>query len=327
MTMINNYVCVILSMFLILMEVLVYYIKPDFSYAINDEHNYVVSYQRWIRVVLFSFSIGIAVLVIYFAVNQMVNIAYAFLGLQAIIDYCYILTRYKKVVVTDENIYVYRFMRYYIECKFNDISKVNYIPNSRIQILLNNKLKFDVSFNSNNFNTLYMDLINHNVKFKTGNIPGDQTYVYIEKFDITIDFPKSMFREYYQSKTYFRNSHYIFSARSLENHEYIEGYYKDTDRELNEFIEYVKNDLSVNGYKCKKEIQEVINELNFTIIKSVNNDNPEEGRYAYIYHGYDSYFVIYATYLMGDEVFLANKLKKAIRKSIYEDTRDAISKA
>lgn len=301
-------------------------IKPDFSYALNDENNYMVTYQKWLRSLMFVFTIIMGVLSIYFAVNFKVATGYAFLGLQGIIVYCYILIRYKKIVVTDGTINVYRFMRKELHIKFSDISKVNYVPNAKIQVVLKNKLVFDTSFNSDNFNTFYMDLINHNIKFVTGNIPGDQSFVYISRFDITIDFPKTMFREFYQSKTYFRNSHYLFSARSLDNNEYIEGYYKDTDRELSEFIDIIRNDLNVNRYNYVDEVKTKINDLDFTIIKSLSADNEKEGRLVYIYQGYDSYFVIYANYLLKNETTFSNKMNKAIRKAEFIDTRSSISR-
>lgn len=322
----TSWACALLSLFLILMDIIVVLIKPDFSYALNDENNYIVTYQKWLRTLMFVFTIIMGVLSIYFAVNYKVATGYAFLGLQGIIVYCYILIRYKKIVVSDGTINVYRFMRKEIHIKFNDISKVNYLPNAKIQVILKNKQVFDASFNSDNFNTFYMDLIKHDVKFITGKIPDDQSYVYISKFDITVDFPKTMFREFYQSKTFFRNSHYLFSARSLTNDEYIEGYYKDTDRELPAFIDIIKNDLNINGYNPIDEDKVVINDLDFTIIKSLKSDSKDEGRLAYIYQGFDTYFVIYADYLLKNEIAFSNKLNKAIRKAEYMDTRSSITR-
>lgn len=326
MTLQSSWACALLSIFLTLMDVIVLLIKPDFSYALNDECNYMVVYQKWLRALLFVFTIIISVLCIYFAVNYKVAIGYGFLALQSIIVYCYILVRYKKIIVSDGTINVYRFMRKEIHVKFNDIAKVNYVPNAKIQIVLKTNQTFDASFNSDNFNTLYMDLLNHDIKFITGNIPTDSSYVYISMFDITIDFPKNMFREFYQGKTFFRNSHYLFSARNLETLEYIEGYYKNTDRELPEFIDIVKNDLNINGFKPIDNDKEVYDGLDFTIIKAIKEDGSDNARLAYIYHGYDSYFVIYADYLLKNETTFANKMKKAIRKSIYEDTRSSITR-
>ena len=275
MTLQTSWACALLSLFLSLMNVIVLLIKPDFSYALNDEHNYMVSYQKWLRTLLFVFTIIISVLCIYFAVNYKVAVGYAFLALQGIIVYCYILVRYKKAIVTDGTINVYRFMRKEMHIKFSDISKVNYVPNAKLQVVLKDNKLFDISFNSDNFNTFYMDLINHNIKFKTGKIPGDSSYVYISKFDITIDFPRNMFREFYQGKNYFRNSHYLFSARNLESQEYIEGYYKDTDRELSEFIDSVKNDLNINGYKPIDVDKESYDGLEFSIIKAITEDDSD----------------------------------------------------
>lgn len=321
MTLANSWICVILSVFLILIEVVVYYIKPDFSYAINDEENYVVRYQKWLRAVFFVFSAVMAVLCIYFAVNYQVKTGYAVVGLQTIITYCYILIRYKRIVVSDGRIHVYRFMRENLDIKFSDISKVNYVPNAKIQVVLKDKTVFDASFNSDNYNTFYNDLIKHGVKFKTGNIPYDQSYVYISKYNLTMFFPKNTFREYYQSKTYFRNSRYLFSARNLESKFYIEGFTRDTSHELDEFIGVVKNDLVVNGYSPKTVKDENFNDLMFTSIKAVNKEDAAEERAAFIYHGFDSYFVLYVTYLAESRDAVLKSIKAGTKKAIYEDTR------
>ena len=133
-----------------------------------------------------------------------------------------------------------------------------------------------------------------------------------------------MFREFYQNKAYLRNSKYLFSARSLENHEYIEGYYKESAKDISDFIDLIKNDLALNEFKYVSDKKENINGYDFTIIKSLNKMDKEKGRLAYIYQDRDNYFIIYADYLLENELDFVNKMKNAIRRSVYEDGKSKI---
>jgi hypothetical protein len=166
-----------------------------------------------------------------------------------------------------------------------------------------------------------LNLIKKDVPFKTGKIPASDNYVYISKYDMTIHFPDKMFREFYQSPTYLRHSRYLFSARSLENHEHIEGYYKESSKDLKEFEEIIETDLGVNGFKVIDSSKEKIADFDFTIIRAVNNDDNKLCRRAYIYQDINNYFVIYADCLSDNEEEFANKINNAIQVMVYADTK------
>ena len=74
------------------------------------------------------------------------------------------------------------------------------------------------------------------------------------------------------------------------------------------------------------EDKEVYDELDFTIIKAIKEDGSDCARLAYIYHGYDSYFVIYVTYEASYKDTVLKNMKSSIRKSIYEDSRSVNSR-
>ena len=142
---------------------------------------------------------------------------------------------------------------------------------------------------------------------------------------MSIKFPEKMFREYYQQHSYFRNSVYLFSARSLENKEYIEGYLKESNKDITEFTELVKNDLALNEYKFVKEQSEVIDGYEFIVLKSISKLNPDEGRIAFIYNDKKGkYFVLYTNYLLKDEMEFYSKMKIAIHRPLYEDGKSRL---
>ena len=171
-----------------------------------------------------------------------------------------------------------------------------------------------------------MSLIDTDVKFKTARIPGEEAHVYLSKHDLTIRFPKTMFREYYQSKYYLRNSKYLFSARSLDNKEYIEGYYKESGKTFDEFIDLIKNDLKINEFKVGKKIEETIDGYDFTLIEAVNKHDNEKSRTAYIYKEKDGYIVFYCDYLTKNKDEFYVKMNDAIRKPAYEDGKSTFSR-
>lgn len=168
-------------------------------------------------------------------------------------------------------------------------------------------------------------LLKNDIKFKTSYIPNDENNVYLTKFNMSIKFPEKMFREYYQQHSYFRNSVYLFSARSLENKEYIEGYLKESNKDITEFTELVKNDLALNEYKFVKEQTEVIDGYEFIVLKSISKLNPDEGRIAFIYNDKKGkYFVLYTNYLLKEEMEFYSKMKIAIHRPLYEDGKSRL---
>ena len=305
---------------------IILFLKPDFKYAINEQENYVVYYQKWIKSVVYMSTLMIALFSIYFALNLSHVLAFSLLTIECLLVVIYALCKYKGISVNGENIKVQRLFRKDLYTKFSDITKVNYIPNARLSIKVKRKDAFDVSFNSENFYKFYMTLIDEKVKFKTGRIPNDESKVYLTKYNITIHFPKTMFREFYQNKAYLRNSKYLFSARSLENDEYIEGYYKESSKEISEFVELIKNDLDLNKFKFVSQTKENIDGYDFTILKSLSKEEKNKGRLAYIYPDRDNYFVIYADYLLENESEFILKMQKAIKRSVYEDGRSRIAR-
>ena len=324
--MIKSVICITASVFFIVINTIILFLKPEFTYAINDEKDYCVYYQKWIRSVIFMSTIIIALFCIYFSVNLYHYIGFTLLTVECIMVIIYALCKYKGITVCGDNIKVQRLFRKDMNIKFSDISNVVYVPNARLVIKARRKGTFDVSFNSENFHKFYMNLINQNIKFKTGKIPEMNSYVYMPKYDMTIVFPKTTFREFYQSPNYLRHSKYLFSARSLENHEYIEGYYKESSKDLADFIEIIKTDLGVNNFSIGKTLKESIDSFNFSIIKAKNNDNKEMGRLAYIYQDNGNYFVIYADYLLENEEAFMKRLSVAIRRAVYADTKYRFSR-
>ena len=324
--MIKSVICITAAVLFIIINTVILFLKPEFTYAINDESDYCVYYQKWIRSVVFMGTIIIALFCIYFAVNLYHIISASLLTIECIMVIIYALCKYKGITVCGERIKVQRLFRKDIETNFNSISSVQYIPNARLVIKIKRKENFDVSFNSENFHKFYYSLISHNIKFKTGKIPATDNHVYLDKYNMTIDFPKTMFREFYQSPSYLRHSRYLFSARSLENHEHIEGYYKESSKDIQDFIEIIKTDLGVNNFTVLDVTKDNINGFSFNIINAKNNNDNAYGRRAYIYQDVGNYFVIYTDYLIENEEIFIKKMKLAIRKAVYEDIKYHIAK-
>ena len=324
--MIKSVICITAAVFFIVINTVILFLKPEFTFAINDENDYCLYYQKWIRSVVFMGTIIIALFTIYFAVNLYHIIGFSLLSIECLMVIIYALCKYKGITVCGNKIKVQRLFRKDINTTFDNISNVLYVPNARLVVKIKRNESFDVSFNSENFHKFYNGLINNNVKFKTGKIPKTDDHVYIAKYNMTIEFPKTMFREFYQSSTYLRHSRYLFSARSLENHEHIEGYYKESSKDLNDFIEIIKTDLGVNNYKVIKETKKAIGDFNFIVIKAIDKGNKENSRLAYIYQDVNSYFVIYADYLTNNEEAFINKMNFAIRQTLYLDTKYSFTK-
>lgn len=320
--MIKSVICIIAVVVLLLINTIILFLKPEFNFAQNDEQNYCVFYQKWIRTAVFTSSVFLGLFCVYFSVQFEWIKALILLTLVCILVVTYSLCKYKCVTVNGDKIRVERLFRKDMHAMFDDILKVGYTPNARLTVYLKKKRFFDVSFNSENFRKFYNSLLANNVKFKTGHIPKEESCVCLLHYKMTICFPKTMFREYYQSKNFFRNSHYLFSARSLENHEYIEAYSKESGKEIEEFTDLVKNDLKLNGFAPKKEINENINGFDMKIVKSVNKENKDEGRIAYIYLGDNlQYLVIYADYPLEKEAQFMQKINDSISHMTTEDTK------
>ncbi|MBQ6840703.1 MAG: hypothetical protein IJO63_01120 [Bacilli bacterium] len=322
--MIKSVICVTCAVFFIVINTVILFLKPEFTYARNDKENYCVFYQKWIKAVVYMCTIIMALFCIYFAIELNHILAYSLLVLECLLVVIYSLCKYKGITVTGEDIKVERLFRKELKTNFNNISKVTYIPNAKLDVKLKKRDGFDVSFNSENFFKFYNSLIKHDVKFKTGRIPSDQNHVYLTKYNITVHFPKTMFREFYQNKAYLRNSKYLFSARSLEHKEYIEGYYKESTKDLKDFVDLIKNDLALNEFKYVSDKKENIDGYDFTVVKSLNKEEKDKGRYALIYQDRDNYFVIYADYLLDNEDDFYAKLKASIKRSVYEDGKARI---
>jgi len=322
--MIKSVICVVTAVLFIVINTMILFLKPEFTYARNDSDNYCVYYQKWIRSVVYMSTIIMALFCIYFAINLNHTIGYFLLTLECILVVVYALCKYKCITVNGDDIKVERLFREELNTNFSKIDKVIYTPNARITVKLKRQGSFDVSFNSEKFYKFYNSLMDHQVKFKTGRIPKDENHVYLTKYNITIHFPKTMFREFYQNKAYLRNSKYLFSARSLENNEYIEGYYKESAKDLSEFVELIKNDLSLNKFKYISDEKANIDGYDFVIVKTANKTDKNKGRLAYIHQDRDNYFVIYADYLLDKEEDFMNKMNNAIKRSVYEDGKSRI---
>lgn len=324
--MIKSVICIVASVLFLVINTVTLLLKPEFNFAINDEENYCVYYQKWIRTIVFMATIIIALICMYFAINLQIVISLCLLTIECLLVVIYNLVKYKGITVNGENIKVERLFRDVINTKFSKITNVYYTPNARLSIKLSNRKTFDVSFNSENFHKFYTSLIEANIKFKTGRVPGEESHVYLSKHDMTIRFPKTMFREYYQSKYYLRNSKYLFSARSLDNKEYIECYYKESGKNFDEFIDLIKTDLKVNEFKVGKKVEETIDGYDFTLVEAVNKNDDSKGRTAYVYKEKDGYIVLYCDYQLKEKENFYIKMNDAIRKPAYEDGKSSFSR-
>ena len=324
--MIKGAICVVTAVFSVIINTIILFLRPEFTYAKNDQENFCVYFQKWIGTLLYMGTVIVSLLFIYFSVELNLYLSYSFLVIECLLLIAYALCKYKCVTVTGENIKVERLFKKELNTTFSAIDRVTYIPNAKLVFKLKKKEQFDVSFNSENFRRLYRCLLRHNLKFKTGRIPSDENHVYLTKYNITIDFPKTMFREYYQNDTYLKNSRYLFSARSLEHHEYLEGYSKESPLGTKEFCELIKKDISNDGYKYSKSTESVFDGLEFTILKCIGKNNDNLARLAYIYHISDEYFVMYADIFTKDEESFNKKMSNAIRKALYEDGKSRLAR-
>lgn len=312
------------ALILIAVDITIFLLKPTKGYAMNDDDEYYLTYQKWIRTVGFMMTIFFAIISLYFSIYMKHFLGAFFLCLECIFVIIYTLCKTKVIRIKDDEITVERLFRKDIKTKFSSITKVYYLPNTKMEVKLKNRKHFEVSFNSDNYQRFYNDLLRMGISFKTGRITSTSNKVYLTKYNITIHFPKTMFREYYQSETYFRNSKYLFSARSLDNEEYLEGYYKESGKELEEFIDIVKNDLKINGFEANNVKSENLDGFKFTLIESINKKNKELGRCAYIHHDTDNYLILYTTYKLSDKDKYLNTLNSCILKSNYEDGKSSI---
>ena len=263
---IKSVICIVCAVLFLVINTIILFLKPEFTFAKNDDDNYNVFYQKWIGTIVFMSTLMVALFCIYFAISLKLILSYSLLTIECLLLVIYALCKYKCVTICGDDIIVERLFRKKLNTKFSKIQLVTYIPNAKLIVKITKNKTFDVSFNSENFHKFFKTLLKNDVKFKTGHIPNDENNVYLTKFNMSIKFPKTMFREYYQSHSYFRNSKYLFSARSLENHEYIEAYYKESNKDITEFTELVKNDLALNEFKVIKDQKEVIDIYNFIVI-------------------------------------------------------------
>lgn len=312
------------ALILIAVNIAILLLKPTKGYAFNDDDEYYLTYQKWIRTVGFMCTIFFALISIYFSVYMKHFFGAFFLCLECIFVIIYTLTKTKVIRIKTDEIIVERLFRKDIKTKFSSITRVYYIPNSKMELKLKSRKHFEISFNSDNFQRFYNDLLNRKIAFKTGRITSTSNMVYLTKYNITIHFPKTMFREYYQSETYFRNSKYLFSARSLDNEEYLEGYLKESQKEVDEFIELVENDLKVNGFESINKETVNLDSFKFTLIESINKKDKSIGRTAFVHRDTDNYLILYATYNMDDKEKYIKNLCDGIMKSAYEDGKNTI---
>ena len=324
--MVKSVIFVTASVFLLVLNTIMICLKSVPVYAKNDKENYGVYYQKWIKTVVFMSAIVIALFCIYFAINFNHIIAGCLLAIETLLVVIYALCKYKCVNVNGEKIVVERLFQKKLETSYDDILLVTYVPNAKILVKLKKKKTFEVSFNSENFHRFFVSLMMHKVKFKTDRIPKDENHVYLSRYDMVIDFTKNMFRDFYQGKRYFHNSNYLFSARNLEKEEYIEGYYKESNKEVSEFIEIVKTDLSVNNYKVDKEYKDNFDGFDFMILICTDKEDSLYRRCAYIYKDVNNYFVLYCDYLGLNEETFMNSMKNNIHKGRIEDIKSGLAK-
>ncbi len=323
---VKSVICIVCAVFFVIINTIILFLKPEFVFAKNDNENYNVYYQKWIGTIVFMSTLTVALFCIYFAINLNLIISYSLLVIECILLVIYALCKYKCVTVNGDDVKVLRLFRKELNTKISKFQQVMYYPNAKVVVKVGKNKTFDVSFNSENFHKFYKTLLKNDVKFKTSRIPNDENNVYLTKFNISIKFPKTMFREYYQSHSYFRNSVYLFSARSLENKEYIEGYLKESSKSMEEFTDLVKNDLALNGFKVVSDKKEAIDGYDFMVVKSLSTFEEGKGRIAFIYQLKNKYFVLYTDYLLKNELDFYSKIKNSIHKPLYEDGKSRLTR-
>ena len=325
--MVRSVIFILASVCLLILDTIMACLKYNQTYAKNDKENYSVYYQKWIKAIMFMSAIVVSLFCLYFAVNiEKSLICGCLLGIQCLLVVIYAICKYKCVTVNGEKIIVERLFQKRLETTYSDISSVVYVPNAKIVIRLKKKRFFEVSFNSENFHRFFISLMQHNVKFKTDRVPKDQNHVFLSKYNMVIDFVKPMFREFYQGKRYFHNSNYLFSARNLEKQEYIEGYYKESNKDVSEFVEIVKADLSINNFKIDKEYKDNYDGFDFMIITCTDNEDSLNKRCVYIYKDVTTYFVLYCDYLGINEEAFINNMKTHLHKARFEDIKTGLAK-
>ncbi len=323
---VKSVICIVCAVFFVIINTIILFLKPEFVFAKNDNENYNVYYQKWIGTIVFMSTLTVALFCIYFAINLNLIISYSLLVIECILLVIYALCKYKCVTVNGDDVKVLRLFRKELNTKISKFQQVMYYPNAKVVVKVGKNKTFDVSFNSENFHKFYKTLLKNDVKFNTSRIPNDENNVYLTKFNISIKFPKTMFREYYQSHSYFRNSVYLFSARSLENKEYIEGYLKESSKSMEEFTDLVKNDLALNGFKVVSDKKEAIDGYDFMAVKSLSTFEKGKGRIAFIYQLKNKYFVLYTDYLLKNELDFYSKIKNSIHKPLYEDGKSRLTR-
>ena len=301
-------------------------LKSNPVYAKNDKENYSIFYQKWIKTIMFMSAIVVALFSIYFALGFKPVISGALLAIECLLVIIYALCKYKCVTVNGEKITVERLFTKKIETDYDSISQVVYVPNAKIVVKLKKKGSFEVSFNSENFHRFFVSLMLHKVKFKTDRVPNDENHVYISELDMIINFSKSTFREFYQGRRYFHNSTYAFSARNLEKEEYIEGYFKESNKDLEEFLDIVKTDLAINNFKVDKEYKDNFNGFDFMIMTCVDSEDSLYRRCALIYKGDTKYFILYCDYQGVNEEAFISFMKNNIRKPVFDDVKSGLAK-
>ena len=323
---IKSVICIVAAVFLLVIITTMACLKSTPIYAKNDKENYSVYYQKWIKVIMFMGTIILALFSIVFAIRLKIVLSLILLFLETIMVVLYALCKYKCVTVNGEKITVERLFQKKFETNYDDIQSVYYVPNAKIVVRLKKKDMFELSFNSENFHRFFVSLMEHKVKFKTAHIRDDENHVCLTKYNMTIHFPKTMFRDYYQQKRFFHNSVYLFSARSLEHEWYMEGHYKESNKNIEDFIEIVKSDLAINDFTIQKDSKENFNGFDFNVITCKDNLNKEYARNAYIYKDTDNYLVLYCDYLKEDEETFKDSMKSIIAKTRFEDSKSRLVK-
>lgn len=321
----KSVICIVCAVLFIIINTVVLLLKPQVTYAKNDKDNYSIYYQKWIASIFYMATIIMAIFCIFMALRMYHKISFILLVLECLLVIIYALVKYRGVIVNENDITIQKLFAKDYTITFDDIKYAIYTPNERLNMKTKKHGNFAITFNYDNFFTFYHSLMKHNVKFKTPKVSSSENKVYISFFNLSIYFPKTMYREFYQNKRFLRNSEYLFSARSVDNHEILEGYYKEYDRGLKSFIGLIKKDLALNDFMVKGFEQPFnYDGFDFTLIHAIDERKKHNGRIAYIYHEGKNYLVLYADYLIENEKVFMKKMARALRRSVYEDTKSKL---
>ena len=66
---IKSVICIVCAVLFLVINTIILFLKPEFTFAKNDDENYNVFYQKWIGTIVFMSTLMVALFCIYFAIS------------------------------------------------------------------------------------------------------------------------------------------------------------------------------------------------------------------------------------------------------------------